>query len=121
MKLLIRVIVSVVIAAAGMAQMPPPKGVRTIDFYRVKRDRIEDFQAAVKDYNVALKKAGGPIGYTMFVALSGPAEYIRIMVTRIGRRWTAVRFPLPSIPGRRRRLPWPIGGFATRTMERGEW
>jgi len=54
------------------------RNIRGVRFYRVKPDRIGDFQAGVKEYNAVLQKAGSDRYYSMWTSLTGLNEYARV-------------------------------------------
>jgi len=53
--------------------------IRSITFYTVKPDRIGDFQAEIKEFNALYTKAGATNYSSMWVSLSGPRVYARVM------------------------------------------
>lgn len=62
-----------VFSAAAPAQTTV---VRNLLRYKVTPGRTGDFQAAIKDYNETLKKAGWPRAQTMWASLTGPREFV---------------------------------------------
>jgi len=63
--------------ASSLAQPAQPK-IRSGNHLTIKPDRVGDFLAAVKEY-VALQKKGGSERYnTLWVASSGPREYVLV-------------------------------------------
>jgi antibiotic biosynthesis monooxygenase (ABM) superfamily enzyme len=54
--------------------------IRSATFYTVKPDRIGDFQAEIKEYNAILAKAGSDRYSSMWVALTGDHEYVRVQM-----------------------------------------
>ncbi len=52
--------------------------IRRVTTYRVKPDRIADFQAEIKEYNNVVKKANASHAYSMWSSLSGPTEFFRV-------------------------------------------
>jgi L-rhamnose mutarotase len=52
--------------------------IRSVRFYAVKSDRIGDFQAAVKEYNAIVTKAGSTRYYSIWASLTGASEYARV-------------------------------------------
>ncbi|MBI4891594.1 MAG: hypothetical protein HY821_13295 [Acidobacteria bacterium] len=52
------------------------KNIRSISRYRVKPDRDGDFRAAIKDYVGVIKKANPDRGFTLWLGLTGPREYV---------------------------------------------
>ena len=66
---------SAVIAAPAMAQRPT---IRRVLMTTVKADRVGDFEAAVRDYNEALKKIPGARNQGQFQSLSGPNQFLLV-------------------------------------------
>jgi hypothetical protein len=68
------------VAAALVTSASAQRGnIRSVTFYTVKPDRIGDFQAEIKEYNALSAKAGGTYYYSMWVSLTGPRVYARVM------------------------------------------
>lgn len=71
-----------VCAAPMAAQL---KGnIRSTAFITIKADRLGDFQAGVKEYNAALKKANWDRGSTVWQSLTGPSEF---RLTAFSEKW----------------------------------
>jgi hypothetical protein len=52
--------------------------IQSVSLYHVKRDRVADFQAAIKEYNAVIKKAGADHYYSVWLSVTGPGEYVRV-------------------------------------------
>jgi len=63
------------LAASAWAQAP---ALRSVTSFHVKADRVADFQGAVKEYNAILKSAGYTKGDSVWTAVTGPIEYLRV-------------------------------------------
>ena len=61
-----------VLAATAMAQ----GDIRTITHIQVKRDRLGDFQAAVREMVELYKKSGSARGFTVWSSSTGPFEFV---------------------------------------------
>ena len=74
-----RLTFSIALAAALSATAwAQPATIRSVRAYTVKPDRVGDFQAAIKEYNAILVKAGASVSYNMWHSLTGPNEYVRV-------------------------------------------
>ena len=67
---------AILILAAVSAPAWAQGTIRSVSHVRVKRDRVGDFQAAVHDMVELYKKAGSARSFTMWSAMTGPAEYV---------------------------------------------
>ena len=69
-------------AAAIVALMAPAwaqqRNLRSVTFFRVKPDRVGDFQAGIKEYNAVFQKAGSDRYYTIWQSTTGSNEYARV-------------------------------------------
>jgi hypothetical protein len=63
------------LAAPAFAQ---EGNIRRLTFYTVQGGKGGDFRAAIKEYNEVLKKAGSDRSYSIWQAMSGPREYVRV-------------------------------------------
>lgn len=63
------------IATSAWAQ---PGTLRSVTEYRVKSDRVGDFQADIKEFNGVLKKGGSENAYTVWASATGPLAYLRV-------------------------------------------
>src|SRR5512138_2136359 len=77
-RLSYRVLAGLAVAALALPVVAQETNIRTITRYRVKPDRVGEFQSAVKEYSVVLKKAGWDKGSTCWQSLSGPREYVLV-------------------------------------------
>lgn len=68
--------VAVALVTSAHAQ---PGNIRSITFYTVKPDRIGDFQAEIKEFNALYAKAGATTYDSVWVSLTGPRVYARVM------------------------------------------
>src|SRR5207248_10036822 len=70
-----RITTCVFTMAAGAALTAPAwaqqRKIRSVPFYRVKPDRVGDFQGAIKEYNSVLLKGGSDRYYTVWQSLTG--------------------------------------------------
>jgi quinol monooxygenase YgiN len=66
-----------VIALSTFAAALPAqeKNIRSVTFYKISPGRVGDFQAAVKEFNGVLTKAGSNRAYSLWVASTGTLEY----------------------------------------------
>lgn len=77
-RLSYRVLAGLAVAALALPVVAQETNIRTITRYRVKPDRVGEFQSAVKEYSGVLKKAGWDKGSTWWQSLSGPREYVLV-------------------------------------------
>ena len=68
-----------VAAALVTSARAQPGNIRSITFYTVKPDRIGDFQAEIKEFNAVYAKAGATNYNSVWVSLTGPRVYARVM------------------------------------------
>lgn len=72
-------IFAAVVAAALVTCASAQTGnIRSITFFKVKPDRIGDFQAEIKEFNTVYAKGGSTNYSSMWVSLTGPREYARV-------------------------------------------
>jgi hypothetical protein len=66
--------------AAGLATSAwaQPRTLRSVTEFRVKADRVGDFQADIKEFNSILKKGGSENAYTVWASATGPLVYLRV-------------------------------------------
>src|SRR5207249_2504333 len=57
------------------AQRPP---IRRVTMATIKPDRVAEFEAAVKEYNVAYAKIPGVRGRASFQSLTGPLQFVLV-------------------------------------------
>jgi len=70
-----------VFAAAAVCLATPIRAqgtIQSVRFYRVKPDRVADFNAATKQFAETVKKAGSERYYSVWHSLSGNNEYVRV-------------------------------------------
>ncbi len=53
--------------------------IRSVTFYTVKPDRVGDFEAAIKDYDALLLKAGSTHYGSTWASLTGPHEFAHVI------------------------------------------
>ena len=75
----------------------PSRNIRSITRYTVKSDRAGDLSAAIKEYNVVLKKAGWDQSMSVWRSLTGPSELVSRHLPRQVRRPRLCAFQGPSI------------------------
>ena len=63
---------------AFAANSPAQPLIRSITRYRISPAHAGDFQAAMKDYNEVLTKAGWKGNYSLWTSATGPYEYARV-------------------------------------------
>ena len=76
-------ITTCVFTMAAVAALTAPawaqqRNIRSVTFYRVKPDRVGDFQGAIKEYNSVLLKGGSDRYYTVWQSLTGSLQYARV-------------------------------------------
>jgi hypothetical protein len=54
------------------------QNIRTITFYKIKPDRIDDFMAALKDYKAVLVKANAPRPLQVYRRMVGEREFVLV-------------------------------------------
>jgi hypothetical protein len=67
--------VVIALAAPALAQQGT---IRSIGRWRVKPDRLGDFQSVLKEYNAVFKKANFDKTNTFWASMSGPSEYVLV-------------------------------------------
>src|ERR1035437_6904349 len=83
-KLVCHCILAVGVAAALVTSASAQGNIRSVTFYTVKPDRIADYQAEIKEYN-AVKAKGGSTRYdSVWVSLTGPRTYARVIDYKTG-------------------------------------
>jgi hypothetical protein len=85
---------------AAIAAMIAPawaqqRNLRSVTFYRVKPDRVGDFQADIKEYNAVFQKAGSDRYYTIWQSLTGSNEYARV---DYHAKWVELDMPVAQDP-----------------------
>jgi hypothetical protein len=79
-RLVCQSVFALALAAAFVTSADAQSGnIRSITFYRVKPDRIGDFQAEIKEFNALYTKAGSTRYNSVWVSLTGPRVYARVM------------------------------------------
>ena len=79
-KLVCQSVLALAVAAALITTADAQSNnIRSITFYTVKPDRIGDFQAEIKEYNAINTKAGSTHYNSVWVSLTGPRVYARVM------------------------------------------
>jgi hypothetical protein len=66
------------VASLAMPAQAQQTNIRSVRFYTVKTDRVGDFQAAIKDANAIMAKAGSDRYFSIWASLTGPTEYVRV-------------------------------------------
>lgn len=89
---------AMLLAAAALvtpasAQQQPT--IRSVTFYTVKPDRVGDFQAEIKAYNAILAKAGSDRYSSLWVALTGAHEFVRV---QLYTKWADLDSPVDTDP-----------------------
>lgn len=74
-RVILALALSAAIAAPAMAQRPT---IRRVLMTTVKPDRVGDFEAALRDYNEALKTVPGVRNRGQFQSLSGPNQFLLV-------------------------------------------
>jgi len=64
-----------VVAALATSALAQPGKIQSVTFYTIKPDRLGDFQAAIKEFNAAVAKAGSTRYYSLWLSLSGARTY----------------------------------------------
>lgn len=79
-KLVCQCILALTVALALVTSASAQRGnIRSITFYTVKPDRIGDFQAEIKEFNAVYAKGGATEYNSVWVSLTGPHVYARVM------------------------------------------
>jgi hypothetical protein len=68
----------IALAALATPVLAQQANIQSVSFYHVKRDRVADFQAAIKEHNAVIKKAGADHHYSVWLSVTGPGEYARV-------------------------------------------
>jgi len=79
-KLVCQCLLASAVAATLVTCASAQRGnIRSVTFYTVKPDRIGDFQAEIKEFNALYAKGGATEYNSMWVSLTGPRVYARVM------------------------------------------
>lgn len=73
-----RVLLTAALALSTFPALAQDGNIRSITRYRIASGKVGDFQAAMRDYNAMVKKAGSDRYYTVWQAVTGPREYVMV-------------------------------------------
>jgi hypothetical protein len=66
------------VLVAPVAGQPAQANILRLEFYRVKRKHVTEFETASREYAALLRKAAAPHGFSVWRSESGEREYLRI-------------------------------------------
>jgi hypothetical protein len=114
-----RLCVLAAFAALVVPALAQQGNIRSTIHFRLKADRVADFQSAIKDMNGALKTAGWEHPGLWWQSMSGPAEYVLVIYNS---KWAELGVNLATDPKfkEQRAAIAAVGARLNQCLERSE-